>query len=129
MLPTGVGVAIIYLGRRLPVASSSLPRTVAERAAPRPPKRTLSLLGLAPGGGCLATRVAAGAGGLLHHLFTITWLTGGQSGEPSYPPPGCLLFCGPLPSGHPAWVLPSTVPCGARTFLTLQMPGATAWPA
>ena len=32
--------------------------------------------------------------------------------------PGCLLFCGPFPSGHPAWVLPSTVPYGARTFLT-----------
>ncbi len=30
------------------------------------------LLGLAPGGGCLAARVATDAGGLLHHLFTIT---------------------------------------------------------
>jgi hypothetical protein len=32
----------------------------------------LSLLGLAPGGGYLAARIAADAGGLLHHLFTIT---------------------------------------------------------
>jgi len=34
--------------------------------------RFLSLLGLAPGGGYLAARIAANAGGLLHHLFTIT---------------------------------------------------------
>jgi len=33
-----------------------------------------SLLGLAPGGGCLAARIAADAGGLLHHLFTLTAL-------------------------------------------------------
>ncbi len=31
-----------------------------------------SLLGLAPGGGCLAARIAANAGGLLHRLFTMT---------------------------------------------------------
>ena len=30
------------------------------------------LLDLAPGGGCLAARVTTRAGGLLHHLFTIT---------------------------------------------------------
>jgi hypothetical protein len=30
------------------------------------------LLGLAPGGGCLAARVTTCAGGLLHHLFTFT---------------------------------------------------------
>ena len=30
-----------------------------------------SLLGLAPGGGYLAARIAARAGGLLHHLFTL----------------------------------------------------------
>ena len=32
----------------------------------------LSLLGLAPGGGCLAAHIAARAGGLLHHHFTLT---------------------------------------------------------
>ena len=32
-----------------------------------------SLLGLAPGGGYLAIRITADAGGLLHHLFTITY--------------------------------------------------------
>ncbi len=69
----------------------------------------LPLLGLAPGGGCLAARVAAGAGGLLHHLFTLTSVRWDEGG---------LLFCGPFPSGRPAWMLSSTVPCGARTFLT-----------
>src|SRR5512134_2126975 len=34
-----------------------------------------SLLGLAPGGGYLAIHITADAGGLLHHLFTITYLT------------------------------------------------------
>src|SRR5512139_1726690 len=34
-----------------------------------------SLLGLAPGGGYLAIHITADAGGLLHHLFTITTLT------------------------------------------------------
>ena len=36
------------------------------RAAP------LLLLGLAPGGGYLAANIAACAGGLLHHHFTLT---------------------------------------------------------
>ena len=39
--------------------------------------------------------------------------------------PGCLLFCGPFPSGFPAWVLPSTTPYGARTFLTQNL---DRWP-
>ncbi len=34
-----------------------------------------SLLGLAPGGGYLAICITANAGGLLHHLFTITFVT------------------------------------------------------
>jgi hypothetical protein len=58
--------AVIYLGRRLPAASSSLPGAQSGRAAPSP------LLGLAPGGGCLAARVTTSAGGLLHRLFTLT---------------------------------------------------------
>ncbi len=64
--------AVIYLGRRLPAVSSGLPGAWTGRAAPCPPKWASPLLGLAPGGGCLAVRVATDAGGLLHHLFTIT---------------------------------------------------------
>ncbi len=68
--------AIISLGGALPRRSSSLPETQGRRAASRRPEATLSLLGLAPGGGCLAACIAAGAGGLLHRLFTMTgkWL-------------------------------------------------------
>jgi len=35
------------------------------------------LLGLAPGGACLAAPVTRGAGGLLHHRFTLTLLARG----------------------------------------------------
>jgi len=67
----------------------------------------LRLLGLAPGGGCLAAGIAAGAGGLLHHLFTLTAFTE-ESGGP---------FLWPDPRDLPARVLPGTVLSGARTFL------------
>ena len=49
-------------------------RHVWRRAASHRPQTKSSLLGLAPGGGYLATRITARAGGLLHHLFTITTL-------------------------------------------------------
>ena len=48
------------------ISLSSLPGTNNEAS------RFSSLLGLAPGGGYLAARIAADAGGLLHHRFTIT---------------------------------------------------------
>ena len=57
---------IIYLGRRLLAASSSIPG--AGRVAP------VRLLCLAPGGGCLAADITARAGGLLHHRFTLAAL-------------------------------------------------------
>ena len=28
-----------------------------------------------------------------------------------------FAFCGTDPAGHPGWALPTTLPCGARTFL------------
>ena len=34
--------------------------------------------------------------------------------------PVAVCFLWHFPSGHPAWALPSTLPCGARTFLTLM---------
>ena len=61
-------------------------------------------LGLAPGGVCLATAVTCGAGGLLHHRFTLT------SAE-------AVCFLWHFPAGHPGWALPTTLPCGVRTFL------------
>ncbi len=75
------------------------------------PTRTLSeqlhcaLSGLAPGGVYRATPVTWHAGGLLHHRFTLThtkW---------------AVYFLWHFPAGHPGWVLPTTLLCGARTFL------------
>src|SRR4051812_40973315 len=65
-----------------------------------------SLSGLAPGGVCLATTVARRAGGLLHHRFTLT--SGG-------PEAVCSLWH--FPASHLGWLLATTLPCGARTFL------------
>jgi hypothetical protein len=70
------------------------------------------LLGLAPGGVCLAGTVAGPAGGLLHHLFTLTArICADAQIRPRY------AFCGTVPSGRPAWPLASTALCGVRTFL------------
>ena len=91
----------IPLGRRLLDGSSGLPG-FSGRAA-------LTLLGLAPGGVCRATRVTPGAGALLPHPFTLA------CARRTGPSAVCsLLHC---PAGRPDWVLPSTVPCGVRTFL------------
>ena len=71
-----------------------------------------SLLGLAPGGGYLAIRITTDAGGLLHHLFTITPRNR-----------GAVCFCGPHPAGYlltedsPPRVLSDAVLYGVRTFL------------
>ena len=87
-----------------------------------------SLLGLAPGGGYLAIRITADAGGLLHHLFTITY--------PSLPSPigegvgGVWLFVSvalvrqvsssrrvPRPGCYPT---PCSVECGLSSVSTTQ---------
>lgn len=72
----------------------------------------MRLLGLAPGGVCLAADITADAGGLLHHLFTLTPLRAAQ---------GAIRSLLHVPSGCPAWRLASTVPCGVRTFLPPDM--------
>ena len=78
-----------------------------------------SLLGLAPGGGYLAARIAADAGGLLHRLFTMTALRrlsvsvalSGKLPRPGVSPAPCSTECGlsstlrqsaePRPSSRP----------------------------
>jgi hypothetical protein len=85
----------IYLGRASPRGSSGLPEAHKEASNLLPVFRLIwPLLDLAPDGGCLAASIAAGAGGLLHHLFTLT-------------PGGAVCFCGPVqqvdpPEGFPA---------------------------
>ena len=67
-----------------------------------------SLSGLAPGGVYRAAPVTRRAGGLLHHRFTLT------ADRRSVAAVCSLWHC---PAGHPGWALPTTLPCGARTFL------------
>ncbi len=102
-------------------------RHVWRRAVSHRPRTISPLLGLAPGGGYLAARITAGAGGLLHHLFTIATPTlhpppksfgfWGRAGE------GAVCFCGPYPAGSrlsaasPPRVLSDAVLYGVRTFL------------
>jgi hypothetical protein len=79
-----------------------------------------SLLGLAPGGGYLAIRITADAGGLLHHLFTITLTPCGVSrlfvsvalvrqvsSSRRVPRPGC-------------YPTPCSVECGLSSVSTTQ---------
>jgi hypothetical protein len=71
--------------------------------------RPCPTFGLAPGGVYLAARVTPGAGALLPHRFTIA------CADRSPPSAVCsLLHC---PSGRPDWLLASTLPNGAPTFL------------
>ncbi len=115
-LPTCV--AIIYLGERSPVPSSSLPegcrrarRSLTRRRARVAPRQGLSLLlGLCSRWGCLAVPVTRHAGGLLHHLFTLT-ATGVARGS--------RYVSVALSAGRPARGLPGIAPYGVRTFLGL----------
>jgi hypothetical protein len=87
------------------------PQSLAQGTAGSP-------LDLAPGGVYQAVAVTCGAGGLLHHRFTLTPRTRR----------GAVCFLWHCPAGHPGSALPTTLPCGARTFLTGLAPGATARP-
>src|SRR5580658_3891176 len=102
--------------------ADSLLRSTREHRAGRP--RSLaqgtfgSPLDLAPGGVYRATAVTCGAGGLLHRRFTLTPRTR----------LGAVCFLWHCPAGHPGSALPTTLPYGARTFLTGPAPGAAARP-
>ena len=78
-------------------------------------------LDLAPGGVYRAAAVTCGAGGLLHHRFTLTVAVRKRAAA-------AVCFLWHCPAGHPGSVLPTTLPCGARTFLTGPRSGATARP-
>jgi hypothetical protein len=71
----------------------------------------IPLLGLAPGGVCRAAEVTPGAGALLPHRFTLTCAATFRA------PPSAVCSLWHFPASHPDWVLPSTLPCGVRTFL------------
>ena len=68
-------LAIIYLGRRLLDASCDLPEASGRTTRAAEPSWMAGLrlpLGLAPDGVYIADPVTRAAGGLLHHLFTLT---------------------------------------------------------
>ena len=87
------------------------------RAASRRPQTTSSLLGLAPGGGYLATHITARAGGLLHHLFTLTTPYG-----------AAVCFCGPFRQVHASrriphpgcYPTPCSIECGLSSTPATQ---------
>ena len=99
-------------GSGYPIAGDDHPsRSTVADALTRPTRllgRTAlirSLSGLAPGGVYRAAPVTWGAGGLLHHLFTLTRTR------------RAVCFLWHYPAGFPEWALPTTLFCGARTFL------------
>ena len=66
-----------------------------------------SLSDLAPGGVYRAARVTPGAGGLFTPPF-----------HPCRAPKrSAVCFLWHCPAGRPGWALPTTLPCGVRTFL------------
>ena len=111
------GPAVIHLGLPLPAASCGLPASIGRAALDRSRRERRSPLDLAPGGVYRAAAVTCGAGGLLHHRFTLA---------PAAAEAVCFLWH--CPAGRPGSALPTTLPCGARTFLTGLAPGATARP-
>jgi len=101
----GGRVAAIPLGRRLPAGSSGLPGGLGRAGRP-PPVWPCSGWGLPsrpghPGRWCALTAP-------LHPCLCDA--PGGAS-------PSAVSFLWHCPAGRPDWVLPSTLPCGVRTFL------------
>ena len=87
------------------------------------PKETCPLFGLAPGGVWPA--------GMSPHpparVRTRYWCALTAPLHP-WPPEAAGMFLCHFPSGRPAWVLPSALPCGARTFLRRLSATADARP-
>jgi len=109
--------AVIYLGGALPRRSCSLPGAGRRRAVSHRPKTISPLLGLAPGGGCLAIRITANAGGLLHHLFTITPLTEPRSLRRKAREGRLFVSVALVRQVSPPRTLSDAVLYGVRTFL------------
>ena len=108
---TRLGTMAIHLASVLPPRSSDLPGNSGG------PPSNVPLFGLAPGGVCRAPVVTDGTGELLPHLFTLTFPIG------SRPVGKAVYFLWHFPSRYRDWVLPSTLPCGVRTFLcSIQVP-------
>src|SRR5204862_5690266 len=101
-----------------PATLAAYPSADSGRAGPRAALRekcaACALLGLAPGGVCQASRVAPAAGALLPHRFTLTAPAVRRGLVPAAAV--CFLLHFPGPCGRSG--LPTTLSCGARTFLS-----------
>ena len=103
---------IIHLGLPLPTASCGLPADIERAARLRssasfPPPRLLTLL-----------RVGFAKPPQSPAVLVVSYTT-------VSPLPGLLLAVCSLwhfPAGRPGWVLPTTLPCGVRTFLDTCVP-------
>src|SRR5690349_24641994 len=71
-------------------------------------------LGLAPGGVCRAVAVTSDA---VRSYRTVSPLPVRRRPVARSAPPSAVCSLWHFPSGHPAWPLASTLPCGAPTFL------------
>ena len=94
------GPAAIHLGLPLPAASCGLPASIGRAALKRSRRKRNQWdrfpLGLAPGGVYQAAAVTCGAGGLLHHRFTLTSPAGQGPGHGRR-----SVFCGTVPRVTP----------------------------
>ena len=129
----------IYLGAPLPMRSSNLPTDSDEQPSNVGAGPRTGPLGLAPGGVYLAASVTRGAGGLLHHPFTLTRTTptsrrgrwrstfcgtvpqvtpGGR-----YPPPRSVES-GPSSAG--SVTCPTRPPCRLIRILSVPSAGGTS---
>ncbi len=104
-LPMGGHPSRPAVAGRLERSTRRLGRAALERL--RSPAFRWEPLDLAPGGVYRATPVTRGAGGLLHHRFTLTWSPKRQA----------VYFLWHFPAGRPGLPLTTTLPCGVRTFL------------
>ena len=113
------GPTAIHLGLPLPAASCGLPASIGRAALERSRREPWFPSWPCSGWGLPSRR---------SHLRRWWSLT-----PPFHPylraSAGAVCFLWHCPAGHPGSALPTTLPCGARTFLTgPERPGATARP-
>jgi hypothetical protein len=111
------GAAVIHLGLPLPAASCGLPasigRAALNRSRRKPPASLLTLLRVG------FTEPPQSPAALVVSYTAVSPLPRWR---------GAVCFLWHFPAGRPGSALPTTLPCGARTFLTGLSPGATARP-